>query len=135
VAIPKITDDFHGVGKISWYGAAYLMTFGGFQSTWGKFFKYFPLKASFLLSIAIFQLGSLICAVATAPIPFIVGRAIEGVGGAGIATGTFTIIALTTEPQLRPMFNGLAGATFGISAMVAPILGGVFAEKATWRWW
>jgi MFS family permease len=111
------------------------MTFGGFQSTWGKVFKYFPLKTSFLLSIAIFQIGSLICAAAPGSVLFIVGRAIEGVGGAGIATGAFTIIALATEPRLRPMFNGLAGATFGISAIAAPILGGVFSEKATWRWW
>jgi hypothetical protein len=28
-AIPKITDEFHDLNKVSWYGAAYFMTFGG----------------------------------------------------------------------------------------------------------
>lgn len=28
-AIPKITDQFHDLSKVSWYGAAYFMTFGG----------------------------------------------------------------------------------------------------------
>ena len=28
-AIPKITDEFHDLNKVSWYGSAYLMTFGG----------------------------------------------------------------------------------------------------------
>ena len=31
-AIPKITDQFHDLSKVSWYGAAYFMTFGGSES-------------------------------------------------------------------------------------------------------
>jgi len=111
------------------------MTFGGFQSTWGKFLKYFPSKLSFLLALSIFQIGSLICATAPQSVLFIVGRAIEGVGAAGITTGAFTILAISTEAKLRPMLNGLASGIFGLSAIVAPILGGGFAQKATWRWW
>lgn len=60
-AIPKITDEFHGLDLVGWYAAAFFLTFGAFQSTWGKAFKYFPLKISFLLAIFIFELGSLIC--------------------------------------------------------------------------
>lgn len=60
-AIPKITDEFKGIDLISWYGAAFFLTVGAFQSTWGKAYKYFPLKLTFLLSIFIFELGSLIC--------------------------------------------------------------------------
>jgi MFS transporter, DHA2 family, glioxin efflux transporter len=71
---------------VSWYGSAFFMTFGGFQSSWGKFAKFFSLKLCYLLSIFIFELGSLICAVAPDSITFIVGRAIAGVGGAGVAT-------------------------------------------------
>lgn len=28
-AIPKITDEFHDLNKVAWYGSAYFMTFGG----------------------------------------------------------------------------------------------------------
>jgi hypothetical protein len=62
-AIPKITDEFDGLNSVSWYGSVYFMTFGGFQPAAGKLFKYFPLKASFLVGIFIFLVGSLICAV------------------------------------------------------------------------
>ncbi len=60
-AIPKITDQFHGLDLVGWYGAAFFLTVGAFQSTWGKAYKYFPLKTSFLLAIFVFELGSLIC--------------------------------------------------------------------------
>ncbi|KAH8588731.1 putative efflux pump antibiotic resistance protein [Bisporella sp. PMI_857] len=93
-AIPKITDEFHGLEKVSWYGSAYFMTFGGFQSSWGKAYKYFDLKLTFLFSIFMFEIGSLICGVAPNANALIAGRAIAGLGGAGMASGGFTIIAL-----------------------------------------
>jgi len=60
-AIPKITDEFHGLDQIAWYGSAFFLTLASFQSTWGKAYKYFPLKITFLTSIFMFELGSLIC--------------------------------------------------------------------------
>jgi MFS family permease len=60
-AIPKITDQFKGLDLVGWYGAAFFLTVGAFQSTWGKAYKYFPLKTTFLISIFVFELGSLIC--------------------------------------------------------------------------
>ena len=77
-AIPKITDEFHSLDQVGWYGSAFFLTLGSFQSTWGKAYKFFPLKTSFLVSIAIFELGSLICAVAPSSTALIVGRAIAG---------------------------------------------------------
>jgi EmrB/QacA subfamily drug resistance transporter len=133
-AIPKITDEFDGLNQVSWYGSAYFMTFGGFQPAAGKLFKYFPLKTSFLSSILIFEVGSLICGVAQDSTTFVVGRAIAGLGASGAATGAFTIVAFAGAPKIRPALIGLIGAVYGLSSVLGPILGGVFSDKVTWRW-
>lgn len=133
-AIPQITTDFSSLDQIGWYGSAFFLTVASFQSTWGKAYKYFPIKTGFLLSILVFEIGSLICAVANSSTTLIVGRAIAGAGGAGIASGCYTIIAFSASPARRPAYTGLLGATYGVASVVGPLLGGVFTERLSWRW-
>ncbi|KAI4288898.1 MAG: hypothetical protein L6R35_001843 [Caloplaca aegaea] len=134
IAIPSITDDFHSIGDVGWYGSACFLTFASFQSTWGKAYKYFQIKITFLVSLFILELGSLIIAVAPTSTAFIIGRAVAGAGAAGVSSGVFTIIAFSASPAKVPAYMGLTGATYAIAAFVGPLLGGILAEKATWRW-
>ena len=134
-AIPQITTEFNSLDQVGWYGSAFFLTIASFQSTWGKAYKYFPLKSTFLLCIIIFELGSLISGVAQSSPALIAGRAITGVGAAGIASGVYTIIAFSTPPRQRPAYTGLLGATYSVSSVIGPLLGGVFTSQISWRWW
>lgn len=64
----------------------------------------------------------------------ILGRAIAGLGGAGIFSGSMLIIAQTMPLERRPICTGLLGGLYGIAGVAGPLMGGAFTEYVTWRW-
>jgi hypothetical protein len=133
-AIPKITDDFHSVTDIGWYGSAYLLSNSAFQLMYGKLYTFFSIKTVFLTAIALFEVGSAICGAAPNSVALIVGRAVAGLGSAGIMSGAIVILIYSVPLHKRPLYQGLFGAIFGLSSVVGPLLGGAFTSKVTWRW-
>ena len=87
-AIPAITDEFHSVSEVGWYGGAYLLTSCTFTLLFGKIYSLFHVKNTFIGMTIVFLAGSTICAAAPNSIVFILGRAVAGLGCAGINTGS-----------------------------------------------
>ncbi|KAL2038880.1 hypothetical protein N7G274_008402 [Stereocaulon virgatum] len=134
VAIPKITSDFHSLEDVAWYGSVYLLTVTAFQPLGGSLYKFFNIKVVYLSSIALFEFGSILCAVAPASKILILGRAVLGVGAAGLLQGALAIIGHVVELKKIPMYQGIVVSSFGVSVCIGPVLGGAFTDKASWRW-
>ncbi|KAL9035612.1 MAG: hypothetical protein Q9214_006498, partial [Letrouitia sp. 1 TL-2023] len=100
----------------------------------GKAYSFLPIKSVFLIAIALFEIGSLICGAAPDSPTLIIGRAIAGIGSAGIFSGALIIIAHSVALEKRPVYTGLMGAMYGVASVAGPLLGGVFTDKVSWRW-
>ncbi|KPM40577.1 hypothetical protein AK830_g6010 [Neonectria ditissima] len=120
---------------ISWYGSAYLLTQMSFQPTFGKMYTFFNLKWVYLSAGVIFEVGSIICAAAPNSPAFIVGRAVAGLGAAGLFCGGMIIMSQIVELRKRPLLLGIVTSMYGVASVVGPSLGGVFthSERLTWR--
>ncbi|KAF7552092.1 hypothetical protein G7Z17_g4552 [Cylindrodendrum hubeiense] len=133
-AIPSITNEFKSLEDVAWYGSSYLLTTCCFQLIYGKLYAEFKITWVFLAALGIFELGSIICAAAPNSIALVIGRAVAGIGCAGLLSGALTIIAESLPVHKRPIYTGAIGGTSGIAQIIAPTLGGVFTDRATWRW-
>ncbi|PLN85653.1 major facilitator superfamily domain-containing protein [Aspergillus taichungensis] len=133
-AIPAISTQFNAATDIGWYGAAYPLTMCALQPLSGKISTIFSLRSSYLVFFGIFLLGSVLCGASTSSAMFIVGRAIAGIGGAGIVSGGLSVIALVTPTAQRPLFTGLVASLYAVGTVIAPIIGGAFTTHVSWRW-
>lgn len=131
---PSILLDLGEVGKLPWVSVAFALGGVAVNLIWqgpisarepndkragandmarGKLFGQFDNKTLFLATVLIFEVGSAICGAAPNMNALIVGRAICGVGGAGIYLGAVNILSALTTRVERPMYLGFAGLTWG----------------------
>jgi len=134
VAIPKISDQFNAINDVGWYGSVYLLTTCAFQLFFGKLYTFFSVKWVYLIALGIFEVGSAVCGAAPNSTALIVGRAVAGLGSAGIFSGAILIVANTVPLRQRPTYMGLIGGMYGIASVSGPLMGGAFTDKVSWRW-
>jgi MFS family permease len=133
-AIPRITDQFHALQDVGWYGSAYLLCTCAFQLLFGKLYTFYSIKWVYLAALFIFEVGSLICGASPNSTALIIGRAVAGLGSAGIFSGAILIVAHTVQHRQSPTYTGMIGAMYGVASVAGPLMGGAFTDKLTWRW-
>lgn len=86
-AVPRITDEFGSTNQSGWYTAAYRVASCASQLFQGQLLAIYNLKPVLLINLILFEAGALLSGAAPSSNVFIVGRAITGLGFAGVTQG------------------------------------------------
>ncbi|KAF4956541.1 hypothetical protein FSARC_11543 [Fusarium sarcochroum] len=133
VAVPSITDQFQTISDIGWYSAAYGMTLSAFVFFFGQIYTLFSIKSVFLIGIATFEVGALICTLAPSSAVFILGRAISGLGRGAINGGLFKLLRQCFPLSKQAITNSFFGAVQSMGLITAPTIGGALIDAFSWR--
>lgn len=139
-AIRTIGDDLHGLDQQAWVTTAFLITSTVSVPIYGKLSDMFGRRPLFLLGIVIFLLGSLLSACATSMVMLAVFRAVQGIGAGALMSLPLAIMGDILAPRERARYQGYFFAVFGLSTVIGPLIGGLFAGAEEilwidgWRW-
>ena len=133
-ALPTIVGELDGVQHMLWVATAYILGATVVMPLYGKLGDLIGRKTLFLVALSVFIVGSIAGGLANSMETLIAARAIQGVGGGGLMILSTAIIADIVPARDRGKYSGFIGAVFALSAVVGPLLGGLFTDQLSWRW-
>src|SRR5215207_1743773 len=136
VALPSIREDLgFSETSLAWVVNAYLLTYGGFLLLGGRLGDLFGHRRLFLIGITLFTLASLACGLATSQEALVVGRSVQGLGGAiASAVSLSLMVNLFTEPGERAKAMGIFGFVASGGGSIGVLLGGILTDALSWHW-
>jgi multidrug resistance protein len=132
-AVPSIVRDLGGFEQIPWLFSAYLLAQAATVPVNGKLADQFGRKPVMYYGIAMFLLGSVVCAAAGAMWVLVAGRAVQGLGAGATQPISMTIIGDLYNLRERAKVQGYVASVWGISAVLGPLTGGLVTQLLDWR--
>ncbi|MFJ6349487.1 MFS transporter [Streptomyces sp. NPDC092046] len=137
VALPEMQKDLgFSQGELQWVFNAYVIVFGGLLLLGGRLSDLIGARKIFVSGWVVMIAGSVLAAVAQTAWVEILGRAVQGVGGALIAPSAMTLLMMLFmhDPKELGKAMALYGAAAPAGGTAGVFLGGVFTEWAAWQW-
>ena len=134
-SMPVIVHDLGGdQAAYTWVITATLLTTAISTPIWGKLADLFNRKLLIQIAIIIFVGATAAAGFAQDTSTLIAFRAIQGIGGGGLAALSQVIMADIISPRERGRYMGLFGAVMAVATVGGPLLGGWITDVANWRW-
>lgn len=134
VAFPSIREDFEvSDTSLSWIIGAYNIVVGSLLMVSGRLADSIGRRKIYLPGVAIFGLGSMLCALSPGAGWLIAARIVQAVGGSITMAAGFAVMLPEFPPTRRSTAIGVAGATGALGAVVGPVVGSILIDLFSWR--
>lgn len=135
VAIPDMgTDLGMSESALQWVVSAYALAFGGLLLVGGRLSDVVGRRRMILLGLTLFAAGSLLAALAPGAAVLLIGRVLQGAGGALVSPAVLATIAVSFE-EGPARFRALAiwSSAGAVGLALGAALGGVLMAVFAWR--
>ncbi|KAF3764673.1 MFS general substrate transporter [Cryphonectria parasitica EP155] len=133
-ALPTIADHFQSTSAFTWVGSAFMLSGAVVAPIWAKLSDIWGRKSILLVAVAIFFLGSTLCATAVSLPMLLIGRVTQGVPAGGIVSLVNIVVGDLFSPRERGKYYAITGVVWSIANTLGPLIGGGLTEGASWRW-
>jgi len=134
IALPKITTVFGvGVHETQLVVTSYMLALAVIMPATGYLSDTFGTKRLYLITMALFTGGSLLCGLAWNNTSLVAFRVIQGLGGGMITPLGMTMLFQVVPPQRRNTMMGFFGLPLMLAPVLGPTLGGYLVEYIDWR--
>ncbi|HMG30935.1 MAG TPA: MFS transporter, partial [Jiangellaceae bacterium] len=86
-----------------------------------------------LSGTGLFSAGLLLAGAAQSMWPFVVGRAIQGLGGGIVIVAIYVVVGRAYDEALRPRIFAALSAAWVVPSIVGPLVAGALADHLSWR--
>ncbi|KAJ2746821.1 hypothetical protein GGI20_001052 [Coemansia sp. BCRC 34301] len=129
----EIANSFNALGRAEWTVTSYMLAATAMQPLYGKFSDIVGRAPAIVVAVLLFVAGSVMCAVSHSMDMLVASRAVQGLGGGGIMSLIFVVVADVLSERERGKYIGIFTCTWGLASAVAPMLGGLIVQRADWR--
>ena len=134
IALPKITTVFGvGVHETQLVITSYMLALAVIMPATGFLSDTFGTKRLYLITMALFTGGSLLCGLAWNNPSLVAFRVIQGLGGGMMSPLGMTMLFQAVPPQRRNTIMGFFGLPLMLAPVLGPTLGGYLVEYIDWR--
>lgn len=134
IALPKITTVFGvGVHESQLVITSYMLALAIIMPATGYLSDTFGTKRLYLITMALFTGGSLLCGLSWNNTSLVVFRIIQGLGGGMMSPLGMTMLFQVVPPQRRNTIMGFFGLPLMLAPVLGPTLGGYIVEYIDWR--
>jgi EmrB/QacA subfamily drug resistance transporter len=134
VALPQMKDAFHtDLSTITWVATAYFLAQAAIIPVTGYLSDRIGTKTVFLAALALFTVGSGLCAISPTHTALIAFRVIQGIGGGALFPTAFAIIYRIFPPSERGPASAIIGVPVLLAPAFGPTIGGYLTTTFDWH--